>query len=648
MQSRPCSTLPALLAVLLVLVLPGLVGPAGAQQQAYFGINAYGHGSLFFDSAEPEDGFAAPSQAQADAGVEWSRVGLNWFNIQPDGNGDDPEFEFDYNDTIVSSLTSRGIEVVGVLGGVPKWASEEPDDPFYFQYPPDDIDQWANYVQTTVDHYEGTIGYWEVWNEPNFDLGWRPAADVNEYFSLLQRSSQVIRAANPDAKVVLGGLSGIDVTFLNQLVALGAWPLIDVVSIHPYDMITPPEKSGRVENLMRLRAYVASLGAKPIWYTEASWPSEPFTEPHALSLAEHADYLVRDYVQSLGLGAERYAWWNLQSGDDPDLQFDNTGIVHEDLSPKPAYTAYAAMAGQLAGATFNQRRQPYAQTLITGFETDEAWAASGFDGGSSTFTRTTAEQFSGGFSGKWDYVFTAPLGDGDLALLARDVLLPGVPTRFSVWVKPDNGDHRLSLEFEDDNGEVWRVKLGFTIGTGWQRMTGDLADATNPFGGDGTIDYPIRIDRFFLESYLHPESPFFGNKADGTIYLDDFSWDAGKAHVRDLQFHRGGGFVDVIWATDGLTRPIPFPVGEVTVTDDQGSSTDVTDGGGGDLDGLENGVVTIGATSSPVFVSWARPNLRFFIASNVPAPRPPGLLLDVAHADGPGSPHGPDPQSSSR
>ena len=244
----------------LALVLPSFAKRADAQQRP-FGINAFGQGSNFADH-DP------PAQLQQDIGVQWSRVALNWHSIQPDWDPDPQHTpRFDYTDPVVASLTNRGIEVVGMLIGTPQWASPAPTHPYFFQFPPNDLNLWEVYVRATVDRYKDVIDYWEVWNEENYDLGWRPVANVDDYLALYQRTWEAIKGPNgvdPDAKLVLGGLSGIDINFLKALVDRGAWNMIDVVAVHPYERALPPEYFGRVDNLKRLRAYVAELGGNTV------------------------------------------------------------------------------------------------------------------------------------------------------------------------------------------------------------------------------------------------------------------------------------------------------------------------------------------------------------------------------------------------
>ena len=66
-----------------------------------------------------------------------------------------------------------------------------------------------------------------------------------------------------------------------------------------------------------------------------------------LDLRSAADYLVRTHVCALACGVERLAWYQFQDGvwhsrrpDPTDLEY-SFGLVYTDLTPKPAFVAYA-------------------------------------------------------------------------------------------------------------------------------------------------------------------------------------------------------------------------------------------------------------------------------------------------------------------
>src|SRR5205085_2459864 len=104
-------------------------------------------------------------------------------------------------------------------------------------YRPLNINDWLTYVRNVVERYDGDglddapgsprMAYWEVWNEENIALFWPTKPDAAEYSALLKATAQTIRAADPNAKVVLGGLANADSGYLQALYDLGGAPDFD-------------------------------------------------------------------------------------------------------------------------------------------------------------------------------------------------------------------------------------------------------------------------------------------------------------------------------------------------------------------------------------------------------------------------------------
>lgn len=122
-------------------------------------------------------------------------------------------------------------------------------------------------------HFVGRITWWEFWNEPNL-LGWHTAAP-GEYTSWLVRCSRGIKAGNPAAKVVLGGLDGNTdwydrdvLAFVDGVRSAGGQPWYDAIAIHPYGQLDDPLLE--TADLDRLRANMGRHGDldKPILVTE--------------------------------------------------------------------------------------------------------------------------------------------------------------------------------------------------------------------------------------------------------------------------------------------------------------------------------------------------------------------------------------------
>jgi polysaccharide biosynthesis protein PslG len=67
---------------------------------------------------------------------------------------------------------------------------------------------YLSFVQFIVSHFKDRIEYYEVWNEPDVPIcpQWIEVAD---YLNLVKRVIPVIQAEYPEAKIQVGGVSGL-------------------------------------------------------------------------------------------------------------------------------------------------------------------------------------------------------------------------------------------------------------------------------------------------------------------------------------------------------------------------------------------------------------------------------------------------------
>ena len=78
--------------------------------------------------------------------------------------------------------------------------------------------------------------------------------------------------------------------------------------------------------------------------------------PRGVSEDMQALYLPRAIMLALGEGLENVFWYEFRDGgNDESYNEHRFGAIHEDLSPKPAYQAYAAMAEALGEAKFVEK-----------------------------------------------------------------------------------------------------------------------------------------------------------------------------------------------------------------------------------------------------------------------------------------------------
>ena len=201
---------------------------------------------------------------------------------------------------------------------------------------------FAEYAYAVARHFRGRVHYWQVWNEPDLPVFWRPEPDAADYAKLLTQAYKAIKRADPTDTVVMAGTSGVDLGFVHRVVASGG--RFDVVSVHPYRNIPEPQLIREVASLRSLH--------RPIWFSEIGWPAGPGCDLCADEEAQAA-YLVRFYTLAAASGVARVFWYDLRddphTAESPEAHF---GLLRRDLSAKPAFLAYARLDRILRGATF--------------------------------------------------------------------------------------------------------------------------------------------------------------------------------------------------------------------------------------------------------------------------------------------------------
>jgi hypothetical protein len=534
------------------------------------------------------------ASAMADRGVRWAREAFLWLGIEPTQG----TFFWTRTDYLVQQLkTNRDIEILGVLMGTPAWASPAPTDPNYMWYPPSDLNKWYTYVYQTVSRYKGSVRYWEIWNEPDYPQNWLPAPNPQAYAQLIIKTYDAAKAADPNCLLILGGISWPDenaLSFLQAVYNAGAWSKFDIVAVHSLHANRQPEEILYMETQKRFAAGLIKFGAKPIWYTEIGWSTNP-SYPDGVSHDTQANYLVRYIVGSIGQGIGRIFWYNFRDHQSNSANFfDNFGIVNYNYVNKSSAVAFANMNNQLGAKDLFGRRDPFLSTrkVLDTYEDSS--------GRSGNITITTEQKYTGNFSGKLSYSFVTP---GESAGGSHDVSVPGTPTKIGLWVYRNNCSNALTITFFDVQGEYFLLGLGHIIGFGWEYMEGSLQSAIYASGsGNHTVDFPIKIAAVLL-SY---DTNYGGdNKTSGSIYVDDLSSNTGDVGIHDYQFISGTYLTDVVWTDNSLSEKIPFLTKSLTVVNRDGTNTQsITDGGTGDEDGVLNNQIVISASGEPKYVTW--------------------------------------------
>ena len=96
------------------------------------------------------------------------------------------------------------LPVLGILLGSPRPASSCPVEIDKQRLcPPSDPEEWAAQAAQVAVRYRGVFGAYEVWNEP--DGRWAFGGEPEDYARMLTPTYERIKAADPGAKVVIGG-----------------------------------------------------------------------------------------------------------------------------------------------------------------------------------------------------------------------------------------------------------------------------------------------------------------------------------------------------------------------------------------------------------------------------------------------------------
>ena len=419
-----------------------------------------------------------------EARVSMVRETFVWDRLEPRKGW----FEWAKFDQAVEIADAHGIEVLGVLAFSAAWASSAPDTETKKRrvlYPPTNVNDFANYVRAVVRRYGDRIHNWEIWNEPNHPKFWLPGPNPEAYAPMLRAASAVIRAEDPDATVVLGGIVGTDVKYLDRLRAAGVWDDFDVLAIHGYVRLSP-EASGLGGWFDRAVAYVERWGRKPLWLTEICWPVSA-AEPGipAVTTDTQAAFIGRTFQRAAEAGFSRLFWYSLiDHASGVGSRYDACGLFNTARQARPTFAALKAVGAAFEGAVTVGPFDPAASARKPA--TNAATASW------STTTGNSVLRLATGMRATYRLASTT----AEVNFLTS-LALPGAPTSMIATVTGDGTGNSLLAEFTDATGE--RCSVSFAPLRGGSRvirlpLDGSAANWTC-WGGDRDrrLDAPVRL-----------------------------------------------------------------------------------------------------------------------------------------------------------
>ena len=413
--------------------------------------------------------FSSVVEALCQSGASWVRVYIDWTVIEPNApvNGVHT-YNWKFYDSRLAAIATTDISVLATIANPPAWASANPDgirkinDPNSCSNVINDsnVQDYVAFATALVSRYSKNgfnVHAWEILNEPDALPGYRCGSGLvtygnsgDQYGQLVNKVSPAIKALDPTAKVIMGGiaydwfysadptqgqadgkfsryfidavastpgisanLDGVNIHYFRDF--HGAWeawtganqPTCGIVgkgepsySAYGLDILA---KATNFEN----RLSVCFNLNKPLWVSEAGHhginPALPVAQIRTDDTLENqARYVFTVHARAFAGHVANVTWYALKieplitSNDYQGLLFDSRDGAALDNAPKPAYYAYRTLTSELRSYNYTQTLnwgsnvEAYQFTDGSGKNKVIAWVNPGGSSDTTTIDVTTA------------------------------------------------------------------------------------------------------------------------------------------------------------------------------------------------------------------------------------------------------------------
>lgn len=373
---------PVVASIALFLAIAGIPSPAFAGGPGDTQPSAPPPKEVRFGAVEA---YTNPFRA-GEAGVSWERAIYRWDQFQPNGPTD-WKGNLWFPDTALDRELAEGRQVVGIVLGTPSWlAGPDPNAAFRnLDLPFDSPDNyWGQFMRRLVAQYAGRVNDWIIWNEPDIwnngsgNQQWN--GSVEQYYQLVKVAYQAARAANPNSRVILAGLTywwdqqfGREQYFHRFLNVASHDPTarangfyFDVAALQLY---SNPQDLYDVPRLFRNMMHEFGL-EKPIWINETN--AVPYDDKGVqlgrgsfrTSMDEQGSYLIQAFASALAADVERVSVYKMQD-DLGQPGAEPYGLVRGDegAAPRAAFQAFQVITRYMSGV---KSARLYRQGSVTG------------------------------------------------------------------------------------------------------------------------------------------------------------------------------------------------------------------------------------------------------------------------------------------
>ena len=244
--------------------------PPGVKRVSFAVLEDYDKGDDLKDIAQD---FALMNELEIDT----MRCSFGWDDYEPVRG----QYDFAWLEEFASLAEGYGIKLRPYVAYTPEWAGATDSDDIVWNNPPGDYEDWYNFVYQLAmalrDH-PNVLSY-EIYNEMNLDLWWD--GSVEQYMETLKQGAEAVRAADPDAQIILGGLAEPDYRWTQELMKSGYARYYDILAFHAYaetwgDANMVAEKLLGREYQNRFLPQHKKYGeGEPIWINEMGYATTP-------------------------------------------------------------------------------------------------------------------------------------------------------------------------------------------------------------------------------------------------------------------------------------------------------------------------------------------------------------------------------------
>jgi hypothetical protein len=267
------------------------------------------------------------------AGINWVRDRLNWGEMEPRREQFAGPNRYDAS---ARAQAQAGLRVLQVNHSSPRWAN--PDGRRF----PLDLREAYRFYREMARRWHGQVLAFEPWNEADITMF---GGHTGSEMAALQKAAYLgLKAGNPAVIACLNVFALPNKAQLADLNDNQAWPYFETFNLHHY---------AQFDEYPRIYAAFRAVSAgRPLWVTECSLPvqwsgDEKLKEPTDAALRTQAERVAKTFAASLHEGSVATYYFLLPHYSEGKTQF---GVLHADLTPRPAFVALAAAGRLLAVA----------------------------------------------------------------------------------------------------------------------------------------------------------------------------------------------------------------------------------------------------------------------------------------------------------